>query len=414
MARTSGKSKLGKLLRGFLWFLFVIFVTLNLFICLSGRFYLYKGVYSTYLQGETSPTIYDKDKFYSSVLPASKMKQPWTVQYTSGMLTNEEEKYIEKYGGRSFLVFRGDSLIFEKYWDKHNEKTVSNSFSAAKTVVSLLVGAAMEDGKIKSLDDRVSIYLPEFSGNGKEKITIRHLLMMASGLDWKESASDPLSENAESYYGTDLWGLINRQKAIAKPGVAFNYQSGNSQILGFIIEKATGKDLTAYADEKLWQPMGAENDAFWSLDKENGDEKAFCCLYSTSRDFARIGKLINHYGNWNGKQLVPEWYMREMVKNPEMTTEEGVPNLRYGLHVWTYLGENKPVYYCRGIHGQYIISVPSENLVIVRTGRKRAENYEIPKSKAGNAAYLKENEAKLGHPSDIFIYLKMGRRLANQ
>jgi CubicO group peptidase (beta-lactamase class C family) len=414
MARTGKRSFAGRTFRGFLWFLLAIVVSLNLFIVLSGRFYLYKGVWHTYLHGESSPTIYDKDKFFSSTLKAAAAKEPWKMHpdKNSVGLTAEEEKYIGNLGGRSFLVFRGDSLIFERYWDKHDERTVSNSFSAAKTVIGLLIGVAIEEGKIHSLDDRASQYLTEFTGNGKEIITIRQLLMMASGLDWVESAKDPLSENAESYYGSDLMGLVLRQKRVRQPGKEFIYQSGNSQILGFVLEKATGRDLTEYADEKLWRPMGAENDAFWSLDRENGNEKAFCCLYSTSRDFARLGRLINHFGNWNGKQLVPEWYMKEMVKNPVMTTEEGVPNLRYGLHIWTYTDDSQPVYYCRGIHGQYIISIPSRDLVIVRTGKRRADNLTVPEGKKNDTAYLKAHEAQLGHPADLFEYLKIGKRIA--
>lgn len=416
MAKKTGKSRLGKLVRGFLWFVLTILVSVNIFILLSGRFYLYKGVYFTYLSGETSPTIYDKDKFYSSTLPAPVKGDPWILHPKLGQLDLPagEERYVEKFGTRSLLVFKGDSLIYERYWDEHNQSTVSNSFSAAKTVISLLIGIAVEEGHIKSIDDPVSRYLPEFSGKGKEKITIRHLLMMASGLDWEESASDPLSENAESYYGTDLWGLVNRQQVEGPPGKAFNYQSGNSQILGFVLEKATKQDLTAYADKKLWQPLGAESDAFWSLDKEGGDEKAFCCLYSTSRDFARIGKLISNGGKWKGKQIIPASYFEEMIKNPVMTTDENVPNTRYGLHIWTFLGGPNPVYYCRGIHGQYIISIPAEDLVIVRTGRKRADNYVIPRSKRDDAAYVEKVADYLGHPSDLFHYLKIGRAIAKQ
>lgn len=416
MAKKNGRSRLSRFLRGFLWFLAAIIVSVNIFILLSGRFYLYKGIYSTYLSGESSPTIYDKDKFYSSVLHKPEKGEPWKEHPKLGelKLTASETAYLEKYGTQSFLVFKGDSLIFEQYWEDHNETTVSNSFSAAKTVVSMLIGIAIEEGKIKSLDEPVATYLPDFSGKGKEKITLRHLLMMASGLDWEESASDPLSENAESYYGTDLWGLVHRQQVKAEPGKAFVYQSGNSQLLAFVLEKATGTDLTAYAAKKLWRPMGAESDAFWSLDKKDGDEKAFCCLYSTSRDFARIGKLIANGGRWNGKQLIPAAYFREMIANPDMVTEENVPNTRYGLHIWTFLGYKDPVYYCRGIHGQYIITIPAKNLVIVRTGRRRAPRFEAPESKTGNADYMKRYAKYFGHTTDLFEFLKIGDRMIGE
>src|SRR5690606_17871959 len=106
---------------------------------------------------------------------------------------------------------------------------------------------------------------------------------------------------------------------------------------------------STYFYEKIWSQIGSEHDAYWSLDKENGDEKAFCCLYSTSRDFARLGRLILHEGKWGEKQVVPAWYIREMVRNEKMETEEGVPNSRYGYQIWTYHENGKEYIYCRGI-----------------------------------------------------------------
>lgn len=414
MNKKKGRSRIRRIFRGILWFLLAIIVSLNLFILLSGRFYLYKGIYFTYLSGETSPTIYDKDKFHFSTLPKPEGPQPWAIHplHNKKEMPAKYEQYLQSLETRSFLVFKNDSLIFEKYWGDHKQSTVSNSFSAAKTVVSILIGIAADEGHIKSLDDPVADYLPEFSGNGKEKITIRHLLMMASGLDWEESSSDPLSENAESYYGSDLWGLVHRQQVERAPGELFFYQSGNSQLLGFIIEKATGMDLTAYADEKLWQPLGAESDAFWSLDKKDGDEKAFCCLYSTSRDFARIGSLFAHGGKWKGRQIIPEWYFKEMIANPRLDTEEGVPNTRYGLHVWTFNGLGYPVIYCRGIHGQYIISMPDQGIVIVRTGNRRAKDFKISDPNKGQQPYRGNYEEYIGHPRDLFHYLDLGKLLA--
>lgn len=405
------KKLLLKWLKRFGWFVLIVFISLNLFIVLSGRFYLYKGVYYTYLHGESGPTIYDLDKFYSAKIPAPSKGIPWAQHtQTDELLGTEDLQYIETWKGTSFLVIQNDRILYEHYWGEHHPKTLSNSFSAAKTVVSLLIGIAVEEGAIQSIDDPVCKYLKEFSGGGKEKITIRHLLMMASGLSWSESGKNPLSDNAESYYGEDLWGLVNRQTVVREPGKLFLYQSGNSQLLGYVLEKATGKNLAAYASEKLWKKIGAESDAFWSLDKKNGDEKAFCCLYSTTRDFARIGKLLNNRGKWNNQQVVPEDYFDEMVHDPDMATEEGVPNTRYGLHIWTYNSNGHAVYYCRGIKGQYIISIPSENLIIVRTGHKRAPTVEGDiLQKAGDTP---ENEAKIGHPEDLFEYIRMGRKIA--
>jgi len=141
---------------------------------------------------------------------------------------------------------------------------------------------------------------------------------------------------------------------------------------------------------------------------------AFCCVYATARDFGRLGKLIQQKGRWESKQIVPEWYMNELFKVPNLTTEEGIPNKRYGMHIWTYLGGKKPVYYCRGIKGQYIISIPSEKLVIVRLGLKRLDNFVFSKDKIKDKQYFKENEAKVGHPADFFEFLRIGRTIAQQ
>ena len=400
-----------KVIRIKLYALLFIFISLNLFILLSGRFYLYTGIANTYLKGRMGPGIYDKEVFASSTIPHADSVFTWTMSPTKKQLDAVDEVFMEQTQTASFLVFKGNELIFEKYWGDHGANTVSNSFSAAKTFVALLVGVAVKEGKIKSLDDAVGNYLPEFNSAGKEKITIRHLLIMSSGLDWEESGKNPLSENAESYFGTDLYGLVTRQKAIETPGKRFNYQSGNSQLLGFIIEKATKTDLSKYAYDKIWSKIGTEHDAYWSLDKENGAEKAFCCLYGTSRDFGRLGKLIAQNGAWEGNEIIPAWYMEEMVKNPKMTTEEGVPNLRYGLHIWTYYGGKNPVYYCRGILGQYILSIPAEELVIVRTGSKRNPNFVIPEKSKNDAAYIAKNQYKVGHPTDIFRYLAIARKM---
>lgn len=412
-SKVSGLGKITlKVLRSLSYFLLAIIILLNLFIVLSGRFYLYKGIANTYLVGKTGPGIYDLEVFpHSSIAKGNTI--PWKeLNSTKTNLTKEENKFMGSLGTKAFLVFRGDSLLFEKYYETHARNTVSNSFSAAKTVVALLVGIAVEEGKIKSIDEPVGNYIPEFKDDDKQHITIRHLLQMASGLDWEESAKNPLSENAESYYGTDLYGLVTRQKAVTKPGRTFIYQSGNSQLLGYVVEKATGKSVSEYTQEKIWKKIGAEHEAFWSMDKENGDEKAFCCLYATARDFGRLGKLILNFGRIGNEQVVPKWYMGEMFDVPPISTEEGITNYRYGLHIWHYNAGNAPVYYCRGIKGQYIMSIPSENLVIVRLGMERKDNFALPKDMKVSPERKNELEKMVGHPKDFFDYLRIGRRIA--
>ena len=183
-----------KLFRRLIWTIVFLLVSINVFIVVTGRTYLYKGIAYTYLSGETGPTIYDLDKFPSARIKKSLAPFEWKLNksFNQVKLTESQEKYFENLESKALLVCKNDELLYERYWDEHTSSTLSNSFSAAKTVVSLLVGIAIDQNKIKSLDDKVGDYLPAFKSNGKEKITIRHLLMMSSGLDWEESGKNPL------------------------------------------------------------------------------------------------------------------------------------------------------------------------------------------------------------------------------
>jgi CubicO group peptidase (beta-lactamase class C family) len=243
----------------------------------------------------------------------------------------------------------------------------------AKTVVSVLTGCAIKDGSIKSVDQPVSDFIPEFKNDERSKVTIRHLLCMSSGINFDEDYVNPLAYPAASYYGSDLRKLtFGYNEIIHPPGETFRYLSGNTQLLGFVLKQATGKNVADYASEKLWIPMGCEYPAFWSLDHKDGEEKAFCCLNSNARDFARIGKLYLDSGRWNGKQIVPQEYAFESVEPCGTKHEDGTPALDYGFSWWMipqYKGHH--IFYARGILGQYIIMVPDMNMIIVRLGTKR-------------------------------------------
>lgn len=411
--KTSGQRIKSILKKIGLYFL-IIFVGLNIYILISGKSYIYSAIGHTYLVGETGPSIYDLDKFPKRTVNKGNHPEKWVQSkaYVSTIDINKEfERYNKKYESSAFLIFKNDSLLFERYWGEHNINTVSNSFSAAKTVVALLIAIAVEEGKIKSIDEPVSNYIPEFKRVDLSIITIKDLLLMASGLDWTESGKNPFSDNAASYYGTNLYELATSQKRIGTPGENFIYQSGNSQLLGIIIENATGKNVSEYCSEKLWTKMGMESDAYWSLDKEDGLEKSFCCLYATARDFGKLGKLIAHRGSWNGIQLIPSWYFDDMKLIPnKIQTQDELRNYQYAYHIWTYLGYESPIYYCRGILGQYIISIPEENVVIVRLGQKRAGNIKFNHDKSPYDQNLK----KIGHTEDFLKYVNFATQIIEQ
>jgi len=196
---------------------------------------------------------------------------------------------------------------------------------------------------------------------------------MSSGLNWDESYSSPFSMTTEAYYGHDLPALIDKLRAVDEPGKRWKYLSGNTEVLAMILEKATGIRVGEYAEEKLWQPLGMENDALWSTDKANGTEKAYCCINSNARDFAKIGKLYLHYGNWNGTQIVDSQYVNASVAPTLLEDPNSADPVDFYGYQWWMIPEYKDfkVFYARGILGQYIIVLPEQNIVIVRLGKTR-------------------------------------------
>ncbi|XOV66736.1 MAG: serine hydrolase domain-containing protein [Fluviicola sp.] len=408
---------LKKILRVVLLFVVGIVLVVNAIIILTGRFYIYKGIKETYLKGRSGPTIYDLETFPTRKVAKGSGKVfefPKHPHYNTQKIPDDLRQYIEELETKALLVVKNDTLIYEEYWDEHNKETLSNSFSVAKTVVAILVGIAIDEGHIDAIDDPVYKYIPQYKNGSRDVITIKHLLQMASGLSWTESGVNPFSDNAESYYGTDLDGLILRQRRVSEPGKMFLYQGGNSQLLAMIVEKATGKTISQYASEKLWTKLGMEEDAHWSLDTKNGQEKAFCCLYAQARDFAKIGRLFMDGGKYNGEQIIPRWYFLQMTKQNDLMTEDGIPNYRYGYHVWTYRGNADEVIYCRGILGQYIICIPDRNLMIIRLGMKRKDDFVIPEHLQNDKEYVEGVKYEVGHCLGLFQYITLGKILASE
>lgn len=370
-----------------LWMLLIIFLAANLFILITGRSYLYKGVLNTYLQGRSGPDIAERDIFPNRRLKTADPRS-WPQHSSFGdlQLSKEDRNYLDSLRTASLLVVHRDSLLFERYWEGFDKDSVSNSFSVAKSIVNVLTGIALKEGRIDSLDERVADYLPSFQEGKRSKIRIRDLMSMRSGLNWEESGADPFSHNARAYYGDDLKGLIKELKGVEEPGTRFDYQSGNTLILGSLLREATGSSLTEYAEHKLWRPLGAVHSAFWNLDRKKGMEKAFCCFYAIPRDLARIGKLYIQKGSWNGEQLLDPSYVSSSV-SPSGRIGEKSPF--YGHFWWLKRYDGKKVFYARGILGQYIIIVPEQDLIIVRTGRERADK-----------------NGKM-HPPDLYRYLEI-------
>ena len=373
------------------WFLIVLLI-LNLAVIISGRTYLYKGVANTYLKGRSGPSIQEYPIFANRLVKAG-TPQPWpkSVFYNKTNLNDSLKNDIVSYNPIAYLVLKNDSILYEQYWDVGSVKSVTNSFSMAKSILGVLTGIAIKDGKIKSVDESIGNYLPQFKEGEKSKITIKHLLTMSSGMAFDEDYVNPFAYPAEAYYGSDLESLTYKYDVATEPGKIFKYLSGDSQLLAFVIKAATGMNVSEYASEKLWKPVGAEADALWNLDKENGWEKSFCCFNSNARDFARFGSLYNHFGNWKGNQIIDSVFVAAATHSNGLIDEEGKPCDNYGYQWWIMNYKGMHVPYMRGILGQYVITIPEKNLVIVRLGHKRSK--------------FKTAE---GYPKDIVALIEQG------
>lgn len=395
---------LGRWLKRLAILLVVIIVLANAFILITGRTYMYKGLKETYLIGRSGPSIYDSLVFDSRKIEGTGKQDNWLREDSSKQLSAKQIQSLTEVESTSFLVIQHGNVVAEHYFDDHTKKTLSNSFSGSKSVVGLLIGIAVDKGMIKSLDEPISRYL-DFIAAKDSNVTIRHLLGMTSDIDWSESGSNPLSDNAEAYYGSDLLSIMKKQPFKGSPNKVFDYASGNSQLLGFILEKATGQKVSDFMSENLWKKINAETDALWSLDSEEGMEKAFCCLYSTTRDYARLGQLILNKGTWGGDTIISSAMLTEITTN--YVLDGNKENHRYGLHYWILNDPAHKVIYARGIKGQYIISIPDLDVVIVRTGHKRLD-------KAGEENIKSGEDYMIDHPMDLFLYLEIAKELLEQ
>ena len=349
----------------------IIFILINVLILLSGKSWMYKAISITYLKGHTSSYIHDFMHFPANTIQVSE-HQEWATadNYNKAQLPEFIKHVNESLETVAFMVIINDSIQYEEYWHGYSADTMSNSFSMSKSWVSTLIGIAITEGKIKSVDQKVCDFLPNFCEGRNTELTIKDLLTMSSGLNWTEDYYNPIGQTAESYYGNHLSDLVNNLKVIETPGKVFKYHSSCTQLLTFIVEAATGETISEYASKKLWQPIGAKHPALWNTDIDGGDEKGFCCISSNARDFARLGKLYMRQGNWNGTQLLDSSYVKDATSNADLLDEKGNKNTNYGYQFWLAERQGLSVYYARGLWGQYVICIPEKNMIVVRLGRK--------------------------------------------
>ena len=349
-----------------------LFVILNVYILVSGKTYVYKAVKIGYMRGHNTATIEDIQFFDTRIVEAGTPDiWPEASDYNSTEISRPLRAKLELTNSIAYTVIQSDSIRYEEYWGIGSRTSRTNSFSMGKSIVSMLIGIAIDEGFIESVDQKVIDFIPEYDREGdhyNQEVTIKHLLTMSSGMDWHEDYYDPFGVTAESYFTKYLEELMFSIDFTEKPGEKWHYQSGSTQLMGVILARATGKSLSEYASVKLWIPMGASDDAEWMVDDVDGVEKAYCCFNSNALDFARFGQLYLDNGNWKGQQLVDSAYVASSLK--------GDLESHYGYSWWLYPTQYKyPVYTMRGVSGQYVIVIPEIDLVAVRLGHK-LERYQ--------------------------------------
>lgn len=300
----------------------------------------------------------------------------------------------------AFLVIRNDSLLYERYFDGFTAQSLLPSNSIAKSFTGILVGMALHEGKIKSAGEPITNYLPELLKRDPRfvQITIRHLLDMRSGLDFNEGSYDLKDDAVKLGFRPNLEKHLLKAKIAEAPG-RFRYQSINTQLLGLILKRATGKTLSAYLEEKIWQPMGAEATATWNVDsRKRKHEITSAGLNAAARDFAKLGRLYLNGGRRAEKQIVPEEWVQTVVNVDSMEKAGGYKNQWWSRQVHTYfpdsltavafkertaytgsvhrlegqyrVGYRTNAFSAHGFMNQIIYVNPKRNLIIVRLGRR--------------------------------------------
>ena len=355
-------------------------------------------------------------------------KMKFQVSYAGKLVVNTSLDTLFSYTTtHAFIIIRNDSVLFERYYRGYDRDTPSLLFSVSKTLTCLLAEIAMDEGKIASIDDPVVKYAPELAEGDPmwKQVTIRHLMDMRAGIKFNENYGNrsPFGKMARLYYGRNNLGQIKKMKFECEPGTESNYQSISTNVLGLVIERATGKPLARYMEEKVWKPLGMEYDASLSLDsKKHRFPKAFGGFSATATDLAKIGRLYLNNGNWNGRQIIDSVWIKESsvpnfenygyqlswrsIRNTVMDTAKNVffPDslavvnrikelggklseyviVKAGKKergakkdTWTGFNYNADAYYAVGILDQVIYIHPAKRIIMVRLG-KEDKIYDYP------------------------------------
>jgi len=325
------------------------------------------------------------------VIPASSAPKP-LPQGEPLKLPIDLDAYMASQRSAAIVILQGGKLRLERYglgFDKDGRWT---SFSVAKSFTSTLVGAALRDGLIKSMDDKVSDYIPDMKGSAYDDVSVRQLLTMTSGVRWNEDYGDPKSDvaqfnNHKPEAGVDaLVSYMRKLPREAPAGTRWHYSTGETNLVGILVNQATKKPLADYLYEKVWNPAGMEQQATWLLSK-TGNEISGCCIQAATRDFARFGQFVLDGAKAGGQSIVPDGWLAEATSGQAST---GQPGRAYGYQWWTY---DTGAFAARGIFGQGIFIDPKRKLVIASNANWAAGASDRATSDAREAFYLAVQKA---------------------
>jgi CubicO group peptidase (beta-lactamase class C family) len=372
------------------------------------------GCYSIKAIKYGNPDIDNYKKF-----PTVQLKKGETSFTFSKKTNNQLQTYLDSSligsNTNSFIVIKNDTLIYEKYFNNYDSTQLHTSFSVAKSFVSVLLGIAIDQGKVKSTLEPITNYIPELLKNDKRfvDITIQNVLDMRSGVDLQEYSHNPFGKMSKLYFGKNNASLIFSLGIKEEPNKSLDYTSINTQILTMIIERSTGVKINEFMQTEIWRPLEMQSNASWSIDSyKNKNIKSFCCINAIPLDFAKFGRLVLNEGNWNGKQIVSkEWINTSTNKDEFFNRMNGFMsyhNQWWGsgdnqfmfkdsldgeaykkIHPYTgkvkksvrgvyyVIPEISGAFYAEGNHGQMIYINPNNKVIIVRLGNDSKKLYTV-------------------------------------
>lgn len=375
--------------------LLVLVGALALTLQVTGHGYLWRAITATYLQGHATAHIDDASNFPSREIAAG-VEQPWpqSPQYNQTPLSAELLTYLKRYGTAAFVVAHRGQLLHESYFAPYDARSRTNSFSVAKTITTMQVGLAVQQGLISSFDAPLTERVPEYAQDPRgRQATVAQLSSMKAGHDWTENYYLPLNITTDLYFGRHAAELVLSRGFERDPGSAFEYSSGSTQLLGVFLQRALaaqspGLTISEHLSRSLWQPLGMASPALYTLDREadsGGIERTYCCIFATARDFAKLGQLLLQDGQWQGQPLLDHAFV-ERMRRPDLMPY-------YGHSLWMDWQYRYPFYLMQGHQGQYVIVVPSQQLVVVRLGQFRNKADKGPNGITPSEVYRFVDEA---------------------